>query len=183
MTSAAGSASASSPSVLLVLPDLSGGGAERTSLNVRQRLSVSGRNVKLALLEERGEYLEQVSADQYVLPARGFWNWIARRCPADSPQRALAQVPLLMGLLRKESPDVIMTSMADVTVPLAMAFVLMPGRRRKTRWIARRATTPGPSWRKPSRTPGKGAGWRGSSAGPIGQPMSAWPFPGAWARG
>ena len=125
------------PSVLLILPDLSGGGAERTSLNIREQLRREGRDLRLALLEERGEYLGRVSRDDYLLPPGGLMRWIARRCPPDSPQRALAQVPLLMGLLRRESPEVVMSSMADVTVPLAMAFALMPGRRRKTRWIAR----------------------------------------------
>ena len=137
MTTEPGDPARSAPSVLLVLPDLSGGGAERTSLNIRQRLRAGGRDVRLALLEARGEYLERVSRDQYLLPARGPMRWIARRCPPDSLQRALAQVPLLMGMLRRESPDVVMSSMADVTIPLAMAFALMPGRRRKTRWIAR----------------------------------------------
>ncbi|HIF98031.1 MAG TPA: glycosyltransferase [Myxococcales bacterium] len=125
------------PSVLLVLPDLSGGGAERTSLNVRQKLCGQGRNVRLALLEARGEYLDLVSPDDYVLPSSRPLRGLARLCPPDSPQRALAQIPLLMGLLRREAPDVLMSSMADVTLPLALAFAWMPGRRRATRWIAR----------------------------------------------
>jgi glycosyltransferase involved in cell wall biosynthesis len=125
------------PSVLLVLPDLSGGGAERTSLNVRQQLCEGGRNVKLASLEARGEYLDLVSPDAYVLPRSRLLRALARLCPPDSPQRALLQVPLLMGLLRREAPNVVMPSMADVTLPLALAFAWMPGRRRATRWIAR----------------------------------------------
>ncbi len=125
------------PSALLMLPDLSGGGAERTSLNLQDSLRRQGQFVRLGLLEARGEYLARVDANDYVLPQNRLLRAVADRCPPDSPQRALIQVPLLMGMLRREKPDVVMSSMADVTLPLAFAFALMPWRRRATRWIAR----------------------------------------------
>ena len=125
------------PSALLLLPDLSGGGAERTSLNLQGSLRRQGHAVRLCLLEARGEYMGRVDSNDYVLPRSRLLRALARRCPLDSPQRSLVQVPLLASILRREKPDVIMSSMADVTVPLALAFALMPWRRRTTRWIAR----------------------------------------------
>jgi len=122
--------------VLLVLPDLRGGGAERTSLNVKRALEGGPLDVEIVLMDARGEYLDAPEHRDFILPPGAWLRWLARRCPPDSPQRALLQVPQLMRLLAAERPDVVMTSMADISIPMRVALALLP-RRLRPFWIVR----------------------------------------------
>lgn len=122
--------------VLLVLPDLRGGGAERTSLNVRRALEGGPLDVEIVLMDARGEYLESPEHRDWMLPPGAWLRAIARRCPPDSPQRALLQVPQMIRLLWAERPDVVMTSMADISIPMRVALALLP-RRLRPFWIVR----------------------------------------------
>ncbi len=122
--------------VLLILPDLRGGGAERTSLNVRRALEGSALDVEIVLMDARGEYLDAPEHRDYMLPPGAWLRALARRCPLDSPQRALLQVPQMMRLLWAERPDVVMTSMADISIPMRVALALLP-RRVRPFWIVR----------------------------------------------
>ncbi len=122
--------------VLLILPDLRGGGAERTSLNVRRALEGGPLDVEIVLMDARGEYLDAPEHRDYVLPPGAWLRALARRCPPDSPQRALLQVPQMMRLIAAERPDVVMTSMADISIPMRVALALLP-RRWRPFWIVR----------------------------------------------
>jgi glycosyltransferase involved in cell wall biosynthesis len=123
--------------LLLLLPDLSGGGAERTTLNLRRYLDPDLFEVVVGVLEERGEYLRQLGEGDYVAPHEGMLRRFARRAPPDSVLRGLLQVPLIRSLIVAERPAIVMSSMSDVSIPLAQAWRLIPGLRRRTRWIAR----------------------------------------------
>jgi glycosyltransferase involved in cell wall biosynthesis len=122
--------------ILLLLPDLAGGGAERTSLNLQRHLDASRYEVILGLMEPKGEYLALVDSGAWIAPA-GIFARMASGRPKDSVSRGLLQVPLLAALLNRHRPDVVMSSMADVSIPLAAAWNLLPSLRRKVRWIAR----------------------------------------------
>jgi len=122
--------------VLLVLPDLRGGGAERTSLNVRRAFEGGPLDVEIVLMDARGEYLDSPEHRDYVLPPGAWLRALARRCPPDSPQRALLHVPQMMRLIAAEKPDVLMTSMADISIPMRVALALLP-RRLRPFWIVR----------------------------------------------
>jgi glycosyltransferase involved in cell wall biosynthesis len=123
--------------LLLLLPDLSGGGAERTTLNLRRYLDSERFEVVVGVLEERGEYLRQVGEGDYVAPREGIVRGLARRAKPDSVTRGLLQVPLIRSLIAAQRPDIVMSSMSDVSIPLAQAWRLAPALRRKTRWIVR----------------------------------------------
>jgi len=122
--------------ILLLLPDLAGGGAERTSLNLQRHLDTARYEVTLGLMEPRGEYLASVEPGRWIAPS-GMFAGMASRRPKDSVSRGILQVPLLAALLKRHRPDVVMSSMADVSIPLAAAWKFMPAFRRKVRWIAR----------------------------------------------
>lgn len=123
--------------VLLILPDLAGGGGERTTLNLQRHLDPGRYEVDIALLEPRGEYFPSISELRCVLPQGRILRALARSCAPDSAGRALPQIFLLRSLIAAQKPDVVMSSMADVSIPLAIAWKLLPRRRRRTRWIAR----------------------------------------------
>jgi glycosyltransferase involved in cell wall biosynthesis len=131
--------------VLLILPDLNGGGAERTTLNLQGHLDPARFEVRVALLEERGEYLAQVPRASWTLPPGRHMRRLAAMTPPDSLRRGLAQLPLLVRLLYREQAHVVMSSMPDVSLPVAAAWRLLPGLRRRTRWIARDGNAPGPA--------------------------------------
>ncbi len=131
-----GRAGAKRRRVLLILPDLRGGGAERTSLNVKRALEGGPLDVEIVLMDARGEYLDAPEHRDYMLPPGAGLRALARRCPPDSPQRALLQVPQMMRLLIAERPDVVMTSMADISIPMRVALALLP-RRLRPFWIVR----------------------------------------------
>ncbi len=123
--------------VLLLLPDLAGGGAERTTLNLQRYLDSARYEVMIGLLEARGDYLPSVAPELWTVPQNRTLRALARLCPPDSMLRGMLQVPLLASLLRTYRPDIVMSSMADVTLPLSFAWHFLPGLRRRTRWIAR----------------------------------------------
>ena len=124
------------PLVHIVLPDLRGGGAERTSVNVQRELSGGELDVKLVLLEPRGEYLETIDDDAWMLPPGRWLRALARRSKPDGVMRALLQLPQMLSLLLRARPDVVMTCMADISIPMGVALALLP-RSRRPYWIAR----------------------------------------------
>ena len=94
--------------VLLILPDLSGGGAERTTLNLQQHLDTTRYEVEIALLEARGEYLAATPDAHWIAPRAGFLQRMAMRSRPDTLARALPQVLLLRSLVKSRRPDVVM---------------------------------------------------------------------------
>ena len=60
--------------VLLVLPDLRGGGAERTAVNLARSIDPGRFEVTIGLLERSGELLHELSPEQIVGPRRGGWR-------------------------------------------------------------------------------------------------------------
>ncbi len=122
--------------VLLLLPNLASGGAERTTLNLQRFLDPAQFDVTVGILDVSGEYLEQLGKERWAAPSDSL-RALAARCPRDSILRGVLQIPPLVSLVRKHQPDVVMSSMADVTILLSFAWKFMPGLRRKTLWIAR----------------------------------------------
>lgn len=124
------------PLVQLVLPDLRGGGAERTSLNLQRQLAGGDLDVEIVLMDARGEYLDAPDHQDWILPPGAWLRALARRCRPDSPERAVLQVPQMMRLVASRRPDVVMTNMADISIPMGVALALLP-RRWRPFWIAR----------------------------------------------
>ncbi|MFT7313637.1 MAG: glycosyltransferase involved in cell wall biosynthesis [Paraglaciecola sp.] len=123
--------------VLLILPDLSGGGAERTSLNLLEYLDPKQFEVDLALLEGRGEYFNIHRKSRHIITAQGWFSRQALRFSADSIPRGMIHIFVLRSLIAHHKPDIVMSSMADVSLPVALAWGLLPKMRKQVRWIAR----------------------------------------------
>ena len=123
--------------VLLILPDLAGGGAERTSINLLEYLDPIQFEVDLALLEARGEYFNTHGKGRHIITAQGWLSRLALRFSADSISRGIIHIFVLRGLIAQHKPDIVMSSMADVSLPCTFAWILLPNLRKHVRWIAR----------------------------------------------
>ena len=123
--------------VMLVLPDLSGGGAERTSLNIQKYLDPNKFEVLLAPLQMRGNYLDSTFYQPKTVSTNSFFTWLSFKFKRDSLTRGFTQIFVLRTLIRRYQPDIVMTSMIDCSAPLACCWKLLPNIRKNTRWIVR----------------------------------------------
>ncbi len=83
-------------SVAIYLHDLAGGGAERQSLIIAEELRRHGADVTMVLHRLRGQLLEQVPSGLRILDLNS--------------SRTLMDVPRLMGFLRREKPDILLSN-------------------------------------------------------------------------
>jgi glycosyltransferase involved in cell wall biosynthesis len=98
--------------VLLLLPSLAGGGAERFFCILLRHLDRSFFDPHLALFEVRGEYLPDVPADVVVHDLK---------C-----SRARYSVPGIVRLVRKLRPHVVLSTLPQANVALACAKSFLP---------------------------------------------------------
>lgn len=96
--------------ISLFIPSLNGGGAERVILILANELSARGYNVDLVLCKASGIFLKDVSKKI---------NVVDLKC-----SRVLSAVFPLIGYLKKNNPDVIMSAMHYVNTVLAIAKTL-----------------------------------------------------------
>ena len=122
---------------MLVLPDLSGGSAERTSLNIQKYLDPNKFEVLLAPLQMRGNYLDSTFYQPKTVSTNSFFTWLSFKFKRDSLTRGFTQIFVLRTLIRRYQPDIVMTSMIDCSAPLACCWKLLPNIRKNTRWIVR----------------------------------------------
>lgn len=100
--------------VSIVLPDLSGGGAERLHVNLANDWADRGLTVEIVLLQKRGELIPLVSP---------------RVSLVECPSSRIRFAPLsLCRYLRKARPDVILSAMWPLTCATTIAW-LLSGRR------------------------------------------------------
>jgi glycosyltransferase involved in cell wall biosynthesis len=93
--------------ISILLPDLRGGGAERVNVDLAYQFSAAGHDVEFVLLQERGEFLQEVREH--------FPVTVLHR------PRARNLLPALTRYLRKKQPDALLAAMWPLTVigPLA----------------------------------------------------------------
>src|SRR5690606_23513589 len=96
--------------VAIFLPALSGGGAERAMLNLAAAFSMRGKAVDLVLSRREGPYLDEIPP-QVRLVDLGV-------------RRMIKALPALMGYLRRERPEVLLSAIIHANV-IALAAVKM----------------------------------------------------------
>ena len=84
------------------LPSLVGGGAERVMVNIARGMTARGLAVDLVLGQARGPYLQQVPREARVVDLRA--------------RRALTSLPGLVRYLRRERPQVLVSSLSHTNV-------------------------------------------------------------------
>lgn len=111
--------------VALFLADLHGGGAERMMVVLANGLAGHGVRVDLVLADASGPYLREVSHEVRVLPLRG--GGVVRNLPA------------LTGYLRRERPQVLVSTLPHTSVVALIARALAD---RRLPVVIREANTP-----------------------------------------
>lgn len=125
--------------LLLLIPNLSGGGAERVALHLQRNLDPVHFETIVGILSEQGEYKAALAPDRYHVAGGPWLRSLAETCPKDSVRRGFFHVPLMTSLVRKHRPDIVMTLMADMAIPFAAVRAISPRERTKIRWIVREA--------------------------------------------
>lgn len=96
--------------ISILLPDLSGGGAERVNVDLAHEFTRAGHEVEFVLMRARGELLEEARADFLV-------------ADLDTP-RARAVPLALARYLRQRRPDALLAAMWPLTVIAPFALRL-----------------------------------------------------------
>lgn len=127
--------------VLLLLPSLNGGGAERLALLLLANMDRSRFDVRMGLLRRGGAYLPLVASEDVYGPSIGekfldFDRGNRQAYALTSLVPALVLTPLnVLGMLRQFRPHVVLSFRKGMSV-ITLASVLLYGRSR-VRWIAR----------------------------------------------
>jgi glycosyltransferase involved in cell wall biosynthesis len=133
--------------VLLLLPDLSGGGAERIAVSLLNHIDRNHFDVRLGLLRAEGPYLSDTQPAHIELAAdHDRMGWF-QSAPADSLnaptlRRSLMRlcrtpytVLQLRALIRRVHPDIVLSFMTGFNIMTGLA--LRSSRHSHARWIAR----------------------------------------------
>ncbi len=112
--------------LVIYLPSLEGGGAERAMLDLAQGLSSHGVRVELVLARAEGAYLEQVPEGLPVVDL--------------GAARVLASLPALVRHLRQRKPEVVFSTLSHANIVALWAQKLA---RVPTRVVVRQANTSG----------------------------------------
>lgn len=95
--------------IILVLPNLNAGGAQRVMLNLANELSVS-MDLTLALVQPVGELIEQVASTVRVMDLGGGMIWLG----------------VLTRLIWKERPQAILSTLSDVNIGILLIQGFFP---------------------------------------------------------
>lgn len=90
------------PRIALFLPDLTGGGAERVTVNLAQGFSERGLKVDLVLIKATGPYLSQLPSEVRVIDL--------------GTKRALLSPPALIRYMRKERPVALISALHHANI-------------------------------------------------------------------
>lgn len=92
------------------LPDLAGGGAERLQVNLAPAFVAAGLEVTFVLDEAKGELLPAVPPEARIVPLNAH--------------RTIAAVPRLVRYLRRERPDVLVSSLGHSNIAALWAAAM-----------------------------------------------------------
>ncbi len=92
----------------IFLPNLDGGGAERTMLNLAEGMASRGYTIDLVLAQADGSYLESVSSSLRIVDLGE--GRLAKRF------KTVRRLPALVRYLRKEKPEVLLSALTEANV-------------------------------------------------------------------
>jgi glycosyltransferase involved in cell wall biosynthesis len=127
--------------VLLLLPSLHGGGAERVAVHLFQHVDPERFELRMGLLDESGPYLAQLDPARVDVAQLGkrfmqFDRGNAEQYEPGSLAPAIVLTPAnVVAMLRRFRPDVVLSFRKGMNV-IALGALLLYGRHR-LRWIAR----------------------------------------------
>ncbi len=128
--------------VLLILPSLHGGGAERVAVHLLNRCDPERFDMRMGLLRKAGPYLDEVDGDRLLVSplGQGLLNFDGPNSASYRPGKlvaAAALAPLNIRLMiRRFRPHVVLSFLKGTNIATYWAMQTVWGRRRP-RWIAR----------------------------------------------
>lgn len=126
--------------VLILLPSMNGGGAERTAMHIINHIDRDRFDVRLNLLRHGGRYIDQVDRAVLEPPGPGAWldfdegNANTFKLYKLASGAALAPINVLRAL-KRHRPHVVLSFMKGMSL-IAMLSTRLYGRQR-IRWVAR----------------------------------------------
>lgn len=133
--------SAEKTRVLLMLPSLHGGGAERVAVNIAKWADPARFDVQVGLLRRDGSYLEELDPKIVHSPGKGeaYMNFDVDNRKAYQPARIALGGALTVyhtaKMIRDHAPDVVMSFRKGMSVAMMAALPLVGSAR--PAWIAR----------------------------------------------
>jgi len=119
--------------VLFILPDLQGGGAERTALNLLSTIDVEQYLCKIMVLRAEGVYLKTVMDSGWLVDSPPEPKLLLNQALED-PMRIIFSAWQIRKVVDDVRPDIIVTFMSDTSIPMYLSRARhISG----ARWIAR----------------------------------------------
>lgn len=132
--------------VLLLLPSMHGGGAERMALHLLNHLDRKEFSVRLGLMRRSGAYLSEVDSQcmDWARWGERYLDYDRGNAASYRPQRLLAGAGLIpanfVAILKRQRPHVVMSFLKGASVCTGVAVKVYG--RSKLRWIAREGNNP-----------------------------------------
>ena len=111
--------------IAIFLPSLSAGGAERVALVLADEFTRMGARVDIVLAHHQGEYLDQVGAGVQIVDLKASRMGFA--------------APKLAGYLRKQKPDVLLSTIELANI---IAYLATKWSEAETPWVIRQVDYP-----------------------------------------
>lgn len=119
--------------ILFILPDLQGGGAERTALNLLATINAEKYLCKIMVLRAEGIHL-QAAKDSNWLVDSPLEPKLFQNQALEDPLRIIFSAWQIRRVVDKVRPDIVMTFMSDTSIPMYLSRArYISG----ARWIAR----------------------------------------------
>jgi len=105
------------------LPSVSGGGAERVMITLANDTAARGHQVDLVLINNEGQYFNEISKDVKIVVLRKALGWHVPRVLKGflSPLFFLMVLPPLLSYIKREKPDVILSSLIQANASIGLA--------------------------------------------------------------
>lgn len=107
-------------SILLILPNLQGGGAEKTAINLLSGIDKNKYDCRIMLLRDEGVHL-QTAIDAGWLVDSPKEPEILRKMHLENPLRILFSAWQIRKVATKYKPDIILTFMSDTSIPMYLS--------------------------------------------------------------
>ncbi len=96
--------------ISIFLPCLSGGGAERSMIDLSEKFSLDGHDVTLVVLERKGEYQKFVSERVKLVSL--------------SSKRLIFGIPLIIKYLKKSNSHILITALTHINIGVSIAKLI-----------------------------------------------------------
>ena len=107
-------------SILFVLPDLQGGGAEKTAINLLSSIDKNKYDCRVMVLRNEGVHLQTAIDEGWLIESPKEPRFL-RKMQLEDPLRILFSAWQIRKAATQNRPDVILTFMSDTSIPMYLS--------------------------------------------------------------